>query len=118
MRAVVSVDAEGRKSVAEPCLEPCPIERGMRLLGGKWKGSILWHLKDGPVRFNDLARQLGGASKKMVNQRLKELETLGLVERRVISDRPIAVQYEITDFGRSALVVLDQMREWAENEGV
>ena len=36
----------------ETCLEPCPIERGMRLIGGKWKGSILWHLKDGPVRFN------------------------------------------------------------------
>jgi DNA-binding HxlR family transcriptional regulator len=118
MKAVVTVDGAGRKSVAEPCLEPCPIERGMRLLGGKWKGSILWHLKDGPVRFNDLARQLGGASKKMVNQRLKELETLGLVERHVISDRPIAVQYEITDFGRSALVVLDQMREWAESEGI
>jgi DNA-binding HxlR family transcriptional regulator len=54
----------------------------------------------------------------MVNQRLKELEALGLVERRVISDRPIAVQYEITEFGRSALDVLDRMREWAEREGV
>jgi DNA-binding HxlR family transcriptional regulator len=118
MKAVVTVDAKGRKSVAEPCLEPCPIERGMRILGGKWKGSILWHLKDGPVRFNDLARQLGGASKKMVNQRLKELEALGLVERRVISDRPVAVEYAITEFGRSALVVLDGMREWAESEGV
>ena len=118
MKAVVNVDAKGRKSVAEPCLEPCPIERGMRILGGKWKGSILWHLKDGPVRFNDLARQLGGASKKMVNQRLKELEALGIVERRVISDRPVAVEYAITDFGRSALVVLDRMREWAESEGV
>ena len=118
MKAVVTVDAKGRKSVAEPCLEPCPIERGMRILGGKWKGSILWHLKDGPVRYNDLARQLGGASKKMVNQRLKELEALGLVERRVISDRPVAVEYAITEFGRSALVVLDGMREWAESEGV
>ena len=118
MKAVVTVDSEGRKFVAEPCLEPCPIERGMRLLGGKWKGSILWHLKDGPVRFNNLARQLGGASKKMVNQRLKELEALGLVKRHVLSDRPIAVQYEITEFGRSALAVLDKMRRWAESEGI
>ena len=46
------------------CTEPCPIEKGMRIIGGKWKGSILWHLKDGPVRFNELTRQLGGASKK------------------------------------------------------
>ncbi|WP_244936920.1 winged helix-turn-helix transcriptional regulator [Marinomonas communis] len=36
----------------------------MRILGSKWKGSIIYHLKDGPVRFNDLSRMLGGASKK------------------------------------------------------
>ena len=101
-----------------PCLEPCPIERGMRMIGGKWKGSILWHLKDGPVRFNELARQLGGASKKMVTQRLKELEALGLVERHVLSTRPIAVTYEITDFGRSALGVLDQLRQWSEQHDI
>ncbi len=118
MKAAISIDPEGRKKVSEPCLEPCPIERGMRLLGGKWKGSILWHLKDGPVRFNDLARQLGGASKKMVNQRLKEMEEMGLLQRRVLSTRPIAVAYEITDFGRSALDVLDQLRAWSEEQDI
>lgn len=118
MKSAIKVDKDGRKLVMEPCLEPCPIERGMRLLGGKWKGSILWHLKDGPVRFNDLARQLGGASKKMVNQRLKEMEEIGLLERRVLSTRPIAVAYAITDFGRSALDVLDQLRAWSEEHGV
>lgn len=90
----------------------------MRLLGGKWKGSILWHLKDEPVRFNDLARQLGGASKKMVSQRLKEMEKAGLVERRVQNTRPIAVAYTITEFGRSALGVLDQLRVWSEEQGI
>lgn len=118
MKAAVLIDPDGRKTVSEPCLEPCPIERGMRLIGGKWKGSILWHLKDGPVRFNDLARQLGGASKKMVNQRLKEMEEIGFLERRVLSTRPIAVAYAITDFGRSALDVLDQLRAWSEEQGI
>lgn len=102
----------------EPCEGPCPIERGMRVIGGKWKGSILWHLKDGPVRFNDLSRMLGGATRKIVNDRLKEMEGQGLVVRRVLRDRPIAVTYEITDFGRSTLVVLDQLREWAEEHGI
>ena len=102
----------------EPCDEPCPIERGMRIIGGKWKGSILWHLQDGPVRFNALARQLGGATRKMVNERLKELERQGLVTRHVLSDRPIAVEYRITDFGRSALVVLEQLKDWAEEHGI
>jgi DNA-binding HxlR family transcriptional regulator len=102
----------------EPCLEPCPIERGMRLIGGKWKGSILWHLQDGPVRFNELARQLGGATRKVVNDRLKEMESQGLLTRHVISERPIAVQYAITDMGRSALVVLKKLKSWTEAHGL
>ncbi|MEM7793666.1 MAG: helix-turn-helix domain-containing protein [Cyanobacteria bacterium P01_C01_bin.118] len=110
----IITDSNGRKTVVEPCLEPCPIERGMRVLGGKWKGSILWHLKDGPVRFNDLARQLGGASKKMVSQRLQEMEAVGLVKREVICDRPIAVTYEITEFGKTALGVLEELKHWVE----
>lgn len=117
-RQTKSIGPRGRKAVLEPCDEPCSIERGMRIIGGKWKGSILWHLQDGPVRFNDLARQLGGATRKMVSERLKELEAQGLVERNVLSDRPIAVTYEITEFGRSALVVLEQLKDWAEENGI
>lgn len=116
MKIQVETTSNGRlrKQALKPCLAPCPIERGMRLIGGKWKGSILWHLKDGPVRFMDLTRQLGGASKKMVVQRLEEMEAMGMVERKVISDRPIAVTYGITDFGRSTLGVLEQLKDWAE----
>lgn len=110
----IATDAAGRKQAIAPCLSPCPIERGMRVLGGKWKGSILWHLKDGPVRFNDLARQLEGASKKMLTQRLKELEASGLVKREVVCTKPIAVTYDITAFGRTALAVLNELRAWAE----
>ncbi len=87
----------------------------MRILGGKWKASILWHLKDGPVRFNELSRMLGGASKKMVDQRLKELEVQGLVTREVICERPIAVTYEITEFGRTALTILERLKDWTED---
>ena len=100
------------------CDEPCPIERGMRIIGGKWKGSILWHIQDGPLRFNELARLLGGASRKMVNSRLKEMESMGLLTRTVMNDRPIAVQYEITHFGRSALSVLEKLKIWAEENRI
>ena len=115
MKSSISIDSKGRKSVANVCTEPCAIEKGMRLIGGKWKGSLIYHLKDGPVRFNDLTRMLGGASKKMVDQRLKELEAEGMVVRKVISDRPIAVSYELTDFGRTALNILDDLRVWSES---
>lgn len=97
----------------DPCILPCPIERGMRIIGGKWKGSILWYLKDGPIRFNELTRKLSGASKKMVNQRLKEMEDMGLLERKVLSTKPVAVAYDITDFGKSALVILEQLKDWS-----
>ncbi|MCV2886373.1 helix-turn-helix transcriptional regulator [Aestuariibacter sp. AA17] len=94
---------------------PCSIERAMRLIGGKWKGSILWHLREGPVRFNELTRMLRGVSKKVVDQRLKELEKTGMVKRTVICERPMKVSYELTDFGMSALGVLEQLRSWSED---
>ena len=100
------------------CDEPCPIERGMRVLGGKWTGSILWHLRDGETRFNDLARELGGASKKMITQRLRELEENGLVKRNVIATKPIAVAYSLTSFGQSAMGILDDLAAWTESQGL
>ena len=115
MKSEIKTDAMGRKTVLNTCDEPCAIERGMRLIGGKWTGYIIYHLKDEPVRFNDLCRMLGGASRKMVDQRLKELENNGMVLRNVIETRPIAVAYSLTDFGRSALDILEQLRIWSES---
>ncbi len=114
MRARVTEDAAGRRGAVEACLEPCAIERGMRIIGGKWTGSILWHLKDGPVRFNDLARMIAGASKKMITERLRQLEAQGLVRREVMETSPVSVHYEITALGRTALHFLDELRIWSE----
>ncbi len=90
----------------------------MRISGGKWKASILWHFKDGLVRFNELSRMLGGAVEKMVDQCLKELEIQGSVSPKVTSDRPIAVLYDIPDFGRSALKILDKLNYWHEQNDI
>lgn len=90
----------------------------MRVLGGKWKGSIIWHLKDGPMRFNALSRELGGASKKMIAERLKELEDVGLVRREVMATKPVAVAYELTPFGHSALGILVSLRDWCVEHDV
>ncbi len=114
MEARVRQDQRGRKSVDDTCTTPCAIERGMRIIGGKWTGSILWHLKDGPVRFNDLSRMIGGASKKMITERLRQLEAQGLVRRDVVETKPLSVIYEVTDFGRTALGFLDELRKWSE----
>ncbi len=114
MRAQVNQDKDGRRIATNACAEPCAIERGMRIIGGKWTGSILWHLKDGPVRFNDLSRMIGGASKKMIAERLRQLEQQGLVHRRVMNTAPVSVQYSITAFGRTALGFLDELRKWSD----
>ncbi len=86
----------------------------MRIIGGKWTGSILWHLKDGPVRFNDLSRMIGGASKKIITERLRQLEHQGLVHRQVMDTAPISVQYSITALGTTALGSLDELRKWSD----
>ncbi|MDJ0514014.1 MAG: helix-turn-helix domain-containing protein [Methyloceanibacter sp.] len=115
MKARVRQDNQGRKSVVEACETPCAIERGMRILGGKWTGSILWHLKDEPVRFNDLARMVSGASKKMITERLRQLEAQGLIQRSVVDTAPVAVEYSITPLGVTALDCLDRLRLWSES---
>ncbi len=116
MKAVVNEDAKGRRIVADPCTEPCAIEKGMRVLGGKWTGSILWHLKDRPVRFNDLARMIGGASKKMIAERLRHLEQHGLIVREVMNTAPVSVQYSVTARGQTALAALEALRDWSETQ--
>ncbi|MEM0948357.1 MAG: helix-turn-helix domain-containing protein [Pseudomonadota bacterium] len=115
MDAHITEDPKGRRLAQDICTEPCAIERGMRIIGGKWTGSVLWHLKDGPVRFNDLSRMIGGASKKMITERLRQLEAHGLVQREVMNTSPVSVNYEITPLGRTALGFLDQLRLWSES---
>ena len=115
MEARIETDNQGRRRAIAACTEPCAVEKGMRVIGGKWTGSILWHLKDGPVRFNDLSRMIGGASKKMIAERLRFLETHGLVRRDVLTTSPVSVQYEVTELGRTALGFLDALRRWSES---
>ena len=114
MRARVEDDDKGRRQVYEACFEPCAIERGMRVLGGKWTASILWHLQDEPVRFNDLSRMIAGASKKMLSERLRHLEAHGLVEREILDTSPPGVAYRMTPHGATALECLDALRRWVE----
>ena len=114
MKAYVENSKSGRKLVYNACAQPGAIERGMRILGGKWTGSILWHLQDEPVRFNDLVRLVGGASKKTIAERLRQLENQGLVTRQVLDTSPIAVEYGLTTFGATALTFLDELRLWLE----
>tara|TARA_Y100001960_G_C14774529_1_gene882225 strand:+ start:3478 stop:3828 length:351 start_codon:yes stop_codon:yes gene_type:complete len=96
----------------------CPVERALKLLGGKWKPSILFNLREKPMRFNELLRSLPGASKNILNQRLQEMEELGLVNREVKVIKPLAVEYSITDIGREVLKSFDHFDEWAKKNDI
>ena len=114
-------DTINLKKVKEICANDknnCPVERAMRVLGGKWKASVLFHLIDEPLRFNELSRQLPGASKKILNQRLQEMEELNLVKRTVIAAKPIAVEYSITKAGVEAFGAFKSIREWGKKNNI
>ena len=114
MDAQLTTDNQGRRVAIRGCESPCAIERGMRVLGGKWTGSILWHLKDGPVRFNDLSRMVAGASKKILSERLQHLQAAGLVTRTLRDTAPPSVEYALTAQGRTALGFLETLKDWSE----
>lgn len=85
------------------------LQMAIDLIQGKWIGSIIYHLWREPLGFNDLSRMLQGASKNIINQRLKMLETEGLVTRTVYSERPIMVKYKLTNKGLKVYSLFEQL---------
>lgn len=98
---------------AVPALEThCPVAATLQLIGGRYKGLILWNLMDGPLRFSALRRAVPCATPKMLTQQLRELEADGLISRTVYPVVPPKVEYALTRLGRSLCPVLEAMRAW------
>ena len=98
-----------------PCMETCPLNRAMELIGGKWKMQILCSLSNnGPTRYNALKRKLDGVSNTVLASALKELERDGLVRRREYLEVPVRVEYEIMERARPLLPILDALGDWSE----
>ena len=93
----------------------CPVEVTAEVIGGKWTPVLLAHLKERPaVRYAQLRRLVPDITEKMLTQRLRELERLGLAERTLVSATPPHVEYSLTDDGRSLAPVLQEMWAWGE----
>jgi len=92
-----------------------PIEITLNLIGGKWKVLILWLLKDRILRFSELKRKLPKITQKMLTNQLRELESDGLVHRKVYAQVPPKVEYSLTDLGKSFLPILKAMHKWGES---
>lgn len=96
------------------CRYGCSVEATLDVIGGRWKGVILFHLLDGTKRFNQLQRLLQGCTQRMLTLQLRELERDGVVQRKVYAEVPPKVEYSLTEFGRSLEPILLLMREWGD----
>lgn len=90
----------------------CPVEATLSIIGGKYKPLILWHLKDRPLHYMELQRLISNATPKMLSQQLHDLESCGMVNRKVIPEKPPKTLYSLTSFGCSIIPVLGAMCNW------
>ena len=91
----------------------CPAERAIYFLGGKWKIRILFSLYNNKkVRFNELKKVLKTITQQMLSKQLKELETDGIVNRKVHQVVPPKVEYSLTEFGLSVIPILKSFSDW------
>ncbi|GEN77250.1 winged helix-turn-helix transcriptional regulator [Chryseobacterium hagamense] len=92
---------------------PCTVSLAMDLVGGKWKTVILYHLRDGKKRYSELRKEMISVTEMTLSLQLKQLEKDGLVSRTVFGEKPpIRVEYELTDFGKSFIPVLEAITAW------
>lgn len=92
----------------------CGVEVTLNLIGGKWKGLILWHLCQKTLRFSQLRRRIPGVTQKMLTQQLRELERDGLVHREVYAEVPPRVEYSMTAKGDTLKPLLQEMCGWGQ----
>ncbi|WP_435362279.1 winged helix-turn-helix transcriptional regulator [Haloarchaeobius sp. DFWS5] len=93
----------------------CSITAASNVLGKKWVPAIVHRLlSNDELGFSALREEIYGVSSKVLSENLSEMERLGLVERRIVSDRPFRVQYSLTERGRDLEPVIDSMAQWGE----
>jgi DNA-binding HxlR family transcriptional regulator len=93
--------------------EWCPVTTTATLIGRKWHPVVLHRLLEhGPSGFNELKEAVDGVSSKVLSEALDDLEEKELVDREIISEKPVRVQYSLTGHGRSLEPVILAMRDW------
>ncbi len=95
------------------CQSGCPVEATLDVIGGKWKGVILYNLFE-TRRFSELQRRIPGVNRRMLTLQLRELEGDGLVHREVYQVVPPRVEYSLTEFGRTLTPLIEGMKRWGE----
>ncbi len=93
----------------------CPRYRtAIELIGRKWSGAILRALLSGTTQFSEFAAVVPGVSDRLISVRLKEFETAGIIERIVIPEKPVRIQYRLTPKGAALAGVVVAVTQWAD----
>lgn len=90
----------------------CPVSIAVKIVGGKWKLTILYYLLSGEKRFNELQRIIGNPSARILTVQLRELEKDKVVKRTVYDQIPPRVEYSLTNKGQSLSEILDTLAKW------
>jgi DNA-binding HxlR family transcriptional regulator len=91
-----------------------PVRDALEVLNGRWKLPIIISLAFGTKRFNQLSKEIGGITDKVLSKELKELEAHQLIRRTVHNGFPPAVDYTITEHGDSLHTLISGLRDWGE----
>lgn len=95
-----------------------PAERALKVIAGRWKAIVLYHLFDGPHRLSALQRLMPAITQKVLIQQLREMEEHGLVHREVFREVPPRVEYSATELGLSLEPVLLALCDWGRQHAV
>jgi DNA-binding HxlR family transcriptional regulator len=107
---------EGDSCPTDPALL-IEFKHAIHALGGKWKLEILFTLMNGGVRFGALRRALAPITQHMLTAQLRELEGDGLVARKVLAEKPLQVEYELTDSAWGLLPAFRELLAWSRTYG-
>ncbi|MFC5652483.1 winged helix-turn-helix transcriptional regulator [Paenibacillus solisilvae] len=97
-----------------PNEEGCSVEFTLTVIGGKWKGVLLYHLIDGTKRFNEFRKICPTITQRMLTLQLRELESDGIIHREVYQQVPPKVEYSLTPFGETLKPIILSMKQWGD----
>ena len=90
----------------------CGLDISLKIMGGKWKPLILYHLQNGPLRFSEIKRSVGSISEKVLIQQLRDLVAINVLNRHDYKCVPPMVDYSLTPFGETLVQALVPLCEW------
>lgn len=109
----MGIDTKSQAYNIDDKLFPCTTSITMDYIGGKWKTVILFYLKDGARRYNELRKLMPMVTERTLSLQLKQLEEDGILKREVYTSKPpLKVEYSLTDFGKTLIPLLEMIAGW------